>query len=109
MKKNLVLIGILFSFSLFAQERTEELLGFGVDAVGVIFQVPSSGCTDKDSFKVESLETDPVQLRLVRIKEDICELQSPWGTKVKYSYDELSLEKGQKFSIYNPLAVLRAN
>ena len=81
----------------------EPLLGLVIRRSGITFQVPSSGCTEKSDFTVEVLESFPLQLRLIRLEEDPCDAFEPLGTRIRFSYKELGMQRGDKFRVVNPL------
>ena len=85
---------------------TEKLLGTLVDEDGIVFQVPSSGCTQKKDFEVRVLESEPLQLLVVRIKPDFCDAVVPYGERIRYSYEELNLANGTRFIVINPRQVV---
>jgi hypothetical protein len=82
----------------------ESLLGLHVDARGVVFQVFSGGCTTQADFRLARFQSAPVQLLLIRLHPDRCEAFVPYGTRLRYSYERLGLEQGQRFVVVNPLA-----
>jgi hypothetical protein len=85
----------------------EQLLGLQVGPEGVIFQVFSGGCTTKDDFRIERFQADPVQLLLIRLEPDTCEAFIPYGTTIRYSYESLELENGQRFIVLNPMTPIK--
>ena len=86
--------------------EVEELMGVMIRKNGITFQVKSSGCTSKEDFNVEVLESYPLQLRLIRSQPDFCDAYEPLGTRIKFNYRELGLTVGTQFSVINPLAVV---
>lgn len=84
----------------------ESLMGLLIRQRGIMFQVSSSGCTTKDDFQLEVLESFPLQLRLVRIHEDPCDAFVPLGTRVRFKYQELGIHPGEQFRVVNPLATM---
>lgn len=106
--KNLgaIIISLISVFSLtssFAAERA-TLLGITFDSNGITFQVPSGGCTDKNTLNVALLETSPVQVELQVIQRDNCEAYLPYGARIFYSYEELGLSRGTEFKVVNKVA-----
>ena len=83
----------------------ETLLGLYYERDGVVFQVESGGCTHKQYFKIEAMETSPATYTLHKVIEDTCETVRPifYGTVVKFTYEEMGIPRGQKFMIGNPL------
>lgn len=86
-------------------ESRESIFGLSPGPEGLSFQVYSGGCTDKEDFQIRILESFPVQLELVRINPDYCRAYIPYGVKILYSWDELGMSSGSKFSVINPLRV----
>lgn len=84
----------------------EPLKGLAVLPEGIVFQVASSGCTSKADFQVDVLESDPLQLRLIRLQEDPCDASLPFGTVIRFSYQELGIVGGSEFRVINPLATV---
>lgn len=95
------LIGI--PFSAFAS-TPEKILGVSTNTEGISFQVFSSGCTDKDDFELLQLETHPLQIKLDRKTQDLCEAFLPYGVILKYTWAELGLQNGTQFYISNKLS-----
>ena len=85
----------------------EPLMGLLIRQRAIVFQVSSSGCTTKDDFRVEVLESFPLQLRLIRIREDPCDAFVPLGTLVRFTYRELEIRPGARFRVVNPLATVQ--
>lgn len=106
MKLVLALMTLTMSTSVFAGE-VEQILGFTVDSQGINYQVRSGGCTNKKDFEVQSLETNPIQLKLVRNKPDFCEAFAPYGSTVKFTWAELGITDGSEVTIANPKAVIQ--
>jgi hypothetical protein len=106
MKKILALVIFCLTTSVFAGV-VEKILGHTVDEEGITYQVMSGGCTKKGDFKVMQLETMPVQLKLVREKMDYCEAFFPYGTMVKFTWNELGLSTGTEITVANPEAIIR--
>lgn len=94
-----------------AQEQeagtVEELFGLQVGPEGITFQVFSGGCTSIEDFRIERFASNPVQLLLVRIEPDLCEAYIPYGTTIRYSYESLGLDNGQRFRVLNPIAPIQ--
>lgn len=81
----------------------EALHGVLFGRTGIIFQVTSSGCTQKSDFDVVIMESYPLQLRLNRLNPDPCDAYVPLGKRVFYSYHELGLVPGSELRVVNPL------
>jgi hypothetical protein len=73
---------------------------------GITFQVMSSGCTQKNDFELEVMESDPLQLRLIRISPDPCDAYVPLGVRINYKYQELGITPGSELRVVNPLATV---
>ena len=86
--------------------KVEPLLGVLYRYGGIMFQVSSSGCTTKDDFKVEVLESYPLQLRLVRLQEDPCDAFLPLGTLIRFTFKELGMQPGDQLRVINPLGTV---
>ncbi len=84
----------------------ESLMGLRIRRNAIVFQVSSSGCTTKDDFKVDMLESYPVQLRLIRLNEDPCDAYEPLGTRIRFTYKELGVQRGERIHVVNPLAIV---
>jgi hypothetical protein len=85
-------------------DRLEEILGIQIRRHGLVFQVPSSGCTDKTDFEVDVFEGSVLRVLLIRPRPDPCRVVEPLGTKVHFSYRELGLEPSEEFVVINPRA-----
>ena len=85
----------------------EPLLGLLIRRNGILFQVSSNGCTTKDDFQVEVLESFPLQLRLIRLQEDPCDAFRPLGTRIRFSYRELGIQRGDQLRVVNPLGTVQ--
>jgi hypothetical protein len=83
--------------------EAEPLLGLQVDEQGVLLQVASNGCTQKDSFSLSLAESTPMQIQLLRQQPDYCKAFLPYGISIRFTYAELNLQAGDQFSIANPL------
>ena len=88
-----VVLGALSSEIAIAQQMTgeERLLGAEVARSGITFQVPSSGCTKKANFGLETWSFHPLTVRLVRLRPDYCQAVAPQGTRITYSFPEIGL------------------
>ena len=101
------LILVLFIFSLnkaYSSESISELLlGLEYGPKGLTFQVRSGGCTDKNDFNIQLIETSPLSIKLIRTNKRMCRAFIPYGTKVHYTYEELGIKEGSIFNIQNKL------
>jgi hypothetical protein len=88
------------------EQPSEELFGIRVDEKGIVFQVQSGGCTQKGNFEVRILESEPLQVLLVRTRPDPCDGLVPYGEKIPFSYQELGLVEGARFIVINPRKVV---
>jgi hypothetical protein len=86
--------------------NVEPLLGLFIQYGGIVFQVSSTGCTTKEDFQLEVLESFPLQLRLIRLNEDPCDAYLPLGARIRFSYRELGIRPGDQLRVVNPLDVV---
>ena len=94
------------SFGQVPEPVAEDIYGFTYNAEGITFQVFSGGCTNKDSFRIEVLESHPLQLRLVRKDNRVCMAEVPYGTQVAYTWEEVGIpHSGTEFTIWNKIKV----
>lgn len=103
MKRLLLTVMALLTFNLAHADTPEKLMGFKMDPTGIEFQVFTGGCTSKNSFRLGLAESMPIQMTLVRVKPDFCEAFIPYGTTVKYTWEELGFGSGTAFVLKNPL------
>lgn len=103
----------IFLFTLFMVQNSfaltmqlEPLLGLQVERDGIEFTVFSGGCTSKEDFLIYTMESNPIQLELVRNHHDFCEAFIPGGHKIKFSWSELGLINESTFTIRNPIGLL---
>ena len=89
-----------------ATPAAEPLLGLLIRERGILFQVSSNGCTTKGDFQVDVLESFPLQLRLIRLQEDLCDAVLPLGTRILFSYRELKIQRGDQLQVVNPLGIV---
>ncbi len=112
MKKILFINVLLFIQLLSANAQamkthfSSEILGFEMVSDGMIFIVYSGGCTSKEDFRIDILESNPVQVNLVRLAFDPCEAYLPLGQKIKFTWDEMGLRNEQNFFLRNPIGLL---
>lgn len=86
----------------------EPLMGVMTLTDGVHIQTKSSGCTFKRSFIVKKeVNGDLIELSFVRVERDPCLAFYDYGTVLSYSFEELGLQRGDKFAIRNPVGILR--
>ena len=110
--KFFVAIFVIFSLSSISfAEEIESIIGVTFDFEGIEYQVRSNGCTRKLDFTVELQATHPerVGLRLVRIKPDVCKMTAfhPYGTTIKFTWQELFLVHATEVNIMNPWSNIR--
>lgn len=75
---------------------------FGKDMA--VFWVTSNGCTDKSSLKpIVSRQGGEAVITLRRLSEDRCDRPLADGVEVKWSFEELGLNPGDRVSVNNPL------
>ena len=111
-----IMFCLLFSFSAFAEidpkpeilpkPKTETLMGMSYDSTGIAFQVKSGGCTRKSDFSFLIAETHPVQLTLIRNKQDNCEVHAPHGTTIKFTWEEMRQILGIRTSSVRPTVLI---
>lgn len=89
--------------SIYPKQNLEPLLGVLFNQSGIVFQVSSSGCTQKNDFRVDVMESFPLQLRLTRIHPDPCDAYLPLGTQIHFKYRELGILPGDELRVQNPL------
>jgi hypothetical protein len=92
--------------TIYPKQENEQLIGIGFHKLGIVFQVMSSGCTQKSDFKLQIMESYPLQLRLIRIKPDPCDAYMPLGERIFYSYKELGIFPGDALRVNNPLGTV---
>jgi hypothetical protein len=88
--------------------RVEKILGYAPSSKGVIFQVTSGGCTKKEHFQpsIVRSETGVVQLKLMRIRPDLCYPFLPMGERLAFTYEDLGFNAGERFTIMNPNGIV---
>jgi hypothetical protein len=92
-----------------AQPRAERILGYLPTRQGIIFQVPSGGCTRRGDFvtRVTRSEASPVAaLLLLRMRPDLCYPFIPTGERFEFTYAELGIDSGEKFTVKNENGVV---
>lgn len=87
--------------------EVEEILGVWSSRRAMFFQVFSSGCTSKDDFAVDVMESWPLQLKLRRISPDPCDAVVPLGKRIRFNYRELGIRAGDRYRVVNPLGVVQ--
>lgn len=80
----------------------ETIVSQSVDCA-LVFSVLSSGCTTKEDFEIRNYRTFPATLELVRIKPDLCRAL-PRPIDIAFTYKELHMKCGERFSVSNPVA-----
>ncbi len=100
--------GVLASIpvSISPMQELESLLGVLFRDQGIVFQVASNGCTQKSDFKIDVMESDPLQLRLIRVRPDPCDAYVPLGERIFFSYRELGIIAGDELKVQNPLGTV---
>lgn len=106
MNKLIIVLSMIFVSSAYASE-VESIKGFKVDGTGITFQVSSGGCTRKEDFSLIQKGSAPIQLTLQRNRFDGCEAYFPFGTEIKFTWQELDGADGLEYIITNPLATVR--
>ena len=87
----IALAGSETSFAVTNQLKLEPLMSSSQDSELIHITVASNGCTSKDDFKVDILESFPPQLAFYRTYEDYCEAYLPDGVTLTYTKAELGL------------------
>lgn len=82
--------------------RPEKLLGLRVDeAKGrITFDVYTSGCTEKEHFRVERSAEG---FTLVRLRRDACKMM-PMAMQVEFTFAELGVKPHAPFTVGNRFA-----
>ncbi|MFZ3229112.1 MAG: hypothetical protein WA160_02820 [Pseudobdellovibrio sp.] len=84
------------------QLKLEPLFGFMQNKDGLVFQVYSGGCTDKNNFEIRSENKNGIlAVGLYRIAADFCKAYFPYGVLLQYSYQELGIRRGERFDLTN--------
>jgi hypothetical protein len=101
---SLFLLTSLNSFAEPMRPTVEPLLGSMTSVDGVRIQVPTRGCTWKNSFIVQKESSGSVTtVTFIRVEFDPCLAFYYYGTALSYSYEELGLHHNEKFIISNPM------
>lgn len=112
MKLLLVIMAIFTAQMALAAEMPQPIFGYIADAEGVSVATQSNGCTDKTHFTPVRLNPgyQPAQIALARSKRDDCRRAPlPYGQILKFTFEEIGLQKGEIFLIVNPLLPAQAN
>jgi len=105
MKRLILLSTLLLALNASATSQLEPLMGFLRDANGISFQVFSGGCTSKEDFSVKEKTADGIAaLALYRLKPDYCSARYPYGVIITFTYQELGIGPGERFSVLNHLS-----
>ncbi|MES2800980.1 MAG: hypothetical protein V4654_00680 [Bdellovibrionota bacterium] len=81
----------------------ESLYGDFFNETGVYIQVFSGGCTNKNSFAIQKEYFRGVeQIYFYRFKPDLCKAYFKYGKFVNFSYEDLGLNRSDRFKIMNP-------
>lgn len=106
MSKLFIVSLLFFGQSSFAAEG-ERIKGFKSDMSGITFHVSSGGCTKKEDFTLVQKGSAPIELTLKRNRFDGCEAFFPFGTEIKFTWQEIGSADGFEYVITNPLATIR--
>jgi hypothetical protein len=83
----------------------ETLIGARIDGDKLVLQVPTGGCTDKTSLKVNVIKgftgIPPYIIEVYRIVPDYCEGYFPEGVEIEYALKELEIETMAQFTFVN--------
>ncbi len=100
MKSTIFILLLFFSNASFSEGIEEPLYGVIFDSGSIGFHVYSEGCTEKESFKLEtalSASSPPlIYLTLKRVKPDSCNVYIPDGKVIIYKEAEVSSLYGFK-------------
>jgi len=88
--------------------KVEKILGYQPTGKGIVFQVSSGGCTRRDDFVAKAIRNDVgvVQLQLIRTRPDLCYPFMPMGERLGFTYEQLGINPGERFTILNPNGVV---
>ncbi len=89
-----------------AAGESEVLLGYIVGAKGVNFHVISNGCTQAKDFTFIRQIGDPVGVELIRKIPDLCERDVRQGMQISFTFAEMELRPGARFTIANKLQTI---
>jgi hypothetical protein len=107
-----LVVSLSLQISVFAKAAEPEIIfGFITDMNGIYVQVSSGGCTSRSSFSVQSNKVkDRLNIVFVRSWSDPCRAFFPYSTVVHFTYEELGIDRNQKFLILNQVSpTQRAN
>ena len=99
----IILFGWLAGPAQAGDERPELLLGLTTDfeAGHIVFEVASSGCTEREDFRGECLDST---LTLYRLRIDTCKAM-PQRIQLAYSLADLGLSPNHDFALGNRFIV----
>lgn len=112
MKAILIIVGLFMAAnSAFANEtqvdrypKMAKLYGYMPTQDGFDILVKSSGCTSIKSFELVLKESYPMQVDVLRMRQDKCRMREHL-TVVSFKYKELGMTGAEKFFITNGLQV----
>ena len=85
-----------------AQEAASALIAARTGPDGVVFTVPTGGCTSRADFRVAvRREAGEAAITLHRLTPDACKGYFPAGVEIAYSWAELGLPPGSAPRIAN--------
>jgi hypothetical protein len=81
----------------------EELVAAEKTPSGITITVETGGCTKKSDFEVDSspVKNGEASIEFRRLSEDTCKGNFPDGVKLDFTWADLKLPQGTKFSIKN--------
>ncbi|MEM9101904.1 MAG: hypothetical protein AAGB12_06240 [Pseudomonadota bacterium] len=112
-------LGLLSSFFLFScittqesvakERKVEPLYAMDMNDERLQVRVYSGGCTKKEHFSIETLETEKAtELTLVRIKPDFCKVRVMGGQVLEFPMSQIKVKKNQPIMVQNPFVMLPA-
>lgn len=95
----LSIVALLATTSLVKAEEPENLIGinFNFDKQEVVIKVVSSGCTTRESFKVETINDT---LTVVRVRKDECKAMEE-AIDITYTMKEIDIDPNKTYVIAN--------
>ncbi len=100
--KLILLVGLFLLTSNAKASGQEILMGYIYDQSGITLQVATGGCTKKDSFQVrKEILNSQFILTFYRRQPDTCLALFRYGTRIRFSYEELGLGFQPRFKIRN--------
>ncbi len=79
----------------------ETLHGLAVNETEVVITVTSTGCTDKNDFKIEVVKTLPPVVTFIRVKPDPCKA-APQKVNLSFSLKEIGTADFKVDNLFAP-------